>query len=53
MRVRRFLSAYYVGNALVLASYVALRALAEQADERASTQLKTFVRFFPQTCCGD
>ena len=41
----RFLSAYYVANVLVLASYVVLRPLVDlAADTTTRHQLKTFVR---------
>jgi hypothetical protein len=41
----RFLSAYYVANVLVLASYAVLRPLVDlAADTTTRHQLKTFVR---------
>lgn len=40
----RFLSAYYVGNVLVLASYLVLRSFADKVGEGRRAQLKSFVR---------
>lgn len=41
----RFLSSYYIGNALVLASYAVLRPLAEPAARVGSeSKLATYVR---------